>query len=150
MTKTIRPPSTLSAFLHYVSLNMLAMLGTSCYILADTFFVANGIGEDGLTALNLVLPLFNLFCQQSSVGKQLEVAVRMFLHGFQQTFIHQRLSSQYPEKIRTLSFTFGYNTIQLGYREGFPATGRDPTTATTQITTLRDGYHHECGEKRSA
>ena len=60
MTKTIRPPSTLSAFLHYVSLNMLAMLGTSCYILADTFFVANGIGEDGLTALNLVLPLFNL------------------------------------------------------------------------------------------
>ena len=51
MTKTIRPPSTLSAFLHYVSLNMLAMLGTSCYILADTFFVANGIGEDGLTAL---------------------------------------------------------------------------------------------------
>ena len=44
MTKTIRPPSTLSAFLHYVSLNMLAMLGTSCYILADTFFVANGIG----------------------------------------------------------------------------------------------------------
>ncbi len=26
MTKTIRPPSTLSAFLHYVSLNMLAML----------------------------------------------------------------------------------------------------------------------------
>lgn len=45
MTKTIRPPSTLSAFLHYVSLNMLAMLGTSCYILADTFFVANGIGR---------------------------------------------------------------------------------------------------------
>lgn len=60
MTRSIHSPSTLTAFLHYVSLNMLAMLGTSCYILADTFFVANGVGEDGLTALNLVLPLFNL------------------------------------------------------------------------------------------
>ena len=49
-------------------------------------------------------------------------------------------------KNKNLVFTFGYNTIQLGYREGFPATGRDPTTATTQITTLRDGYHHECGK----
>lgn len=52
--------SILSSFFHYVSLNVLAMLGTSCYILADTFFIANGIGETGLTALNLVLPLFNL------------------------------------------------------------------------------------------
>ena len=52
--------SVFSSFFHYVSLNVLAMLGTSCYILADTFFIANGIGEDGLTALNLVLPLFNV------------------------------------------------------------------------------------------
>lgn len=52
--------SILPQFLRYVSLNMLAMLGTSCYILADTFFVANGIGEDGLTALNLVMPVFNV------------------------------------------------------------------------------------------
>ena len=52
--------SVFSSFFHYVSLNVLAMLGTSCYILADTFFIANGIGEEGLTALNLVLPLFNI------------------------------------------------------------------------------------------
>lgn len=60
MKTQIKSHSILSAFFHYVSLNVLAMLGTSCYILADTFFIANGIGETGLTALNLVLPLFNV------------------------------------------------------------------------------------------
>jgi putative MATE family efflux protein len=60
IAQSAKPRSTLSAFFHYVSLNMLAMLGTSCYILADTFFIANGIGKVGLTALNLVLPAFTL------------------------------------------------------------------------------------------
>lgn len=36
------------------------MIGISLYILADTFFVANGLGANGLTALNLALPMFNL------------------------------------------------------------------------------------------
>lgn len=44
----------------YVSFNVLGMVGISCYILADTFFIANGVGSDGLTALNLVLPLYSL------------------------------------------------------------------------------------------
>lgn len=46
-------------FAKYVSLNILAMLGSSCYIVADTFFIANGIGADGLTALNLAISLFS-------------------------------------------------------------------------------------------
>lgn len=48
-----------SAFARYVSLNILGMLGLSCYILADTFFIANGVGSDGLAALNLVLPVYS-------------------------------------------------------------------------------------------
>ncbi len=32
----------------------------SCYILADTFFIARGIGSDALAALNLVLPAYSL------------------------------------------------------------------------------------------
>lgn len=44
----------------YVSLNVLGMIGVSCYILADTYFIANGIGTYGLAALNLILPLFSL------------------------------------------------------------------------------------------
>ena len=47
-------------FAKYVSLNILGMLGMSCYILADTIFVARGIGTDGLTALNLALPIFSV------------------------------------------------------------------------------------------
>ena len=44
-------------FVKYVSANVLGMIGYSCYILADTFFVARGIGSDAIAALNLVLPV---------------------------------------------------------------------------------------------
>lgn len=47
-------------FTHYVSLNAIAMLGFSLYILADTFFIAYYIGADGLAALSLALPVFYL------------------------------------------------------------------------------------------
>ena len=47
-------------FIRYVSQNMLGMLGMSLYILADTFFISKAVGADGITALNLVLPLYNL------------------------------------------------------------------------------------------
>ena len=45
--------------IRYVSLNVLGMVGLSCYILADTFFVSRRLGADGLAALNLALPLYN-------------------------------------------------------------------------------------------
>ena len=47
-------------FIKYVSFNILSNIGMSCYILADTLFIANGVGLDGLTALNIVLPVYNL------------------------------------------------------------------------------------------
>lgn len=43
----------------YAFLNMLGMLGLSCYILADTFFVAGGLGAEGLAALNLAIPVYS-------------------------------------------------------------------------------------------
>ncbi len=46
-------------FARYASLNVLGMLGLSCYILADTFFVSQGLGTDGLTALNLAIPIYS-------------------------------------------------------------------------------------------
>ena len=48
----------LKSFAKYVSLNVLGMLGVSCYVLADTFFISNGIGQLGLTALDIVMPVF--------------------------------------------------------------------------------------------
>ena len=55
-TSSAANPSVFSLFLKYVSANVLGMIGYSCYILADTFFIARGIGSDALAALNLVLP----------------------------------------------------------------------------------------------
>lgn len=52
--------NTKTQFFKYVSLSMLSMLGLSCYILADTLFVANGVGIHGLAALNLDLPIYNV------------------------------------------------------------------------------------------
>lgn len=45
-------------FARYVSQNILGMMGVSLYILADTFFISMAEGADGITALNLVLPLY--------------------------------------------------------------------------------------------
>ena len=59
-TSTGADSSIFSLFLKYVSANVLGMIGYSCYILADTFFIARGIGSDALAALNLVLPAYSL------------------------------------------------------------------------------------------
>ena len=49
----------LAEFIKYVTLNVMGMLGLSCYILADTFFISKGLGSDGLTALNLAIPVYS-------------------------------------------------------------------------------------------
>ena len=46
-------------FMQYTALNVLGMIGLSCYILADTFFVSKGLGADGLAALNLAIPVYS-------------------------------------------------------------------------------------------
>lgn len=55
MTKT----DELRRFSGYVFLSILGMLGFSLYILADTFFISQGCGKDGLAALNLAIPLYS-------------------------------------------------------------------------------------------
>ncbi|MFQ9248207.1 MAG: hypothetical protein ACLR3R_12915 [Clostridium paraputrificum] len=51
--------SQLKEFSRYCTLNVLGMIGLSCYILADTFFVSKGLGRNGLTALNLAIPVYS-------------------------------------------------------------------------------------------
>ena len=56
-------------FAKYVSQNILGMIGISMYILADSYFISIAEGASGLTALNLVLPLYNLiFAIGSMIG----------------------------------------------------------------------------------
>ncbi len=52
--------SVQKTFVKYVSQNILGMIGISLYILADTFFISLAQGANGITALNLVLPVYNL------------------------------------------------------------------------------------------
>lgn len=47
-------------FAKYVSQNILGMIGISLYILADTFFISVAEGANGITALNLVLPVYSV------------------------------------------------------------------------------------------
>lgn len=52
--------SVTGKFAKYVSQNILAMAGMSCYFIADVFFISKAAGTDGIAALNLVLPIYNL------------------------------------------------------------------------------------------
>ena len=52
--------NTLQEFGKYVSQSVFSQLGVSCYILADTYFISKGVGADGLTALNLAIPVFSV------------------------------------------------------------------------------------------
>lgn len=49
----------LQEFARYTVLSVLGTLGISCYILADTYFISKGLGVNGLTALNLAIPIYN-------------------------------------------------------------------------------------------
>lgn len=50
----------INRYIKYVSQNVLGMIGISAYILADTFFISKSQGGNGITALNLVLPVYSL------------------------------------------------------------------------------------------
>lgn len=56
----MREKALIKQFARYVSLNICGMVGLSCYILADTYFVSKGLGANGLTALNLAIPIYSL------------------------------------------------------------------------------------------
>lgn len=65
-------------FAKYVSQNIFGMIGISLYILADTFFISQAVGADGITALNLVLPLYSLIFaigQMIGIGSAIRYAV---------------------------------------------------------------------------
>lgn len=52
--------SILNKFVKYVSLNILGMIGLSCYILADTFFVSKALGTTGIAALNFSISAYSV------------------------------------------------------------------------------------------
>ena len=60
-------------FFKYVSQNILAMIGLSLYILADTYFISKAVGANGITALNMALPVYGvIFALGQMVGVHAE------------------------------------------------------------------------------
>ena len=57
MNCALRDKTVLKEFLRYVPFSVLAMIAMSCYILADTYFISQGLGTYGLSALNLAIRL---------------------------------------------------------------------------------------------
>lgn len=52
-----------------MSRNIASMIGLSVYVLADTYFISVSDGADGITVLNLALPLYGLiFAMGSMIG----------------------------------------------------------------------------------
>ncbi|MCI5648447.1 MAG: MATE family efflux transporter [Fusicatenibacter sp.] len=66
-------------FYKYVSQNVAGMIGVSVYILADTFFISVCAGANGITVLNLALPIYGLIFAIGSmigVGSATRYAIR--------------------------------------------------------------------------
>jgi putative MATE family efflux protein len=52
--------SVLRNYLKYSMFNILGMLSISIYILADTYFIAQALGENGLAGLNIALSVYSI------------------------------------------------------------------------------------------
>lgn len=66
-------------FLKYVGLNIMGMIGTSCFILADTFFIAKAMGSTGLAALNFAISVVSIlqgFALMTAIGCATDFSIK--------------------------------------------------------------------------
>ena len=66
-------------FMRYISQNIAGMIGLSCYILVDTWFVSIALGTNGLASLNLAITVFSIIAgagQLLGVGGGTDFALR--------------------------------------------------------------------------
>ena len=60
-TNTLTTEHVSRLFFRYLIPAIMGTMVTSIYVLADTIIIGKGIGIDAMAALNIVLPLFNIF-----------------------------------------------------------------------------------------
>ena len=60
-TKSLTTEPVSKLFFRYLIPSIMGTMVTSIYILADTIIIGKRIGIDAIAALNLILPLFNVF-----------------------------------------------------------------------------------------
>ena len=61
LTNTLTTEPVRKLFFRYLIPSICGTMVTSIYVLADTIIIGKGIGIDAMAALNIVLPLFNIF-----------------------------------------------------------------------------------------
>lgn len=79
-------------FFKYISLSILGLIGTSCYILIDTYFISKGEGNLGLTALNVAIPAFYVM---NATGLMISIggATKYSITGSNEVFTHSLIIS---------------------------------------------------------
>ncbi len=89
--------SVLKNYAKYVSLNILGMIGLSCYILADTFFVSKALGATGLAALNFSISIYSVI---HGAGLMLGIggAARYSILKYQKD--HKRMNAVFAASIK--------------------------------------------------
>lgn len=60
-TNSLTTESVSKLFFRYLFPSIMGTMVTCIYVLADTIIIGKGIGIDAMAALNIVLPLFNIF-----------------------------------------------------------------------------------------
>lgn len=86
-------------FTRYVSTNVLGMIGLSCYILGDTFFIAKALGTDGIASLNFCIPIY---CIISGLGLMIGIG-----GSIKYTIFKSQQKNQQANAIFTHSLIFG-------------------------------------------
>ena len=61
LTNTLTTEPVRKLFFRYLIPSICGTMVTSIYVLADTIIIGKGIGIDAMAALNIILPLFNIF-----------------------------------------------------------------------------------------
>lgn len=120
---------------HYILRNIVAMLGTSLYVIIDTLFISVAAGPLGLTTLNLALPVFNVFNATGlllGVGGATLFALNKIEHP-------KRVASLYSD---LMIFAFILGVVVAGLINIFPTPvvnflGANSATRSLAITYIR-------------
>lgn len=86
-------------FAKYVSLNILGMIGLSCYILADTFFISSALGANGLAALNFSI---SVYCVIQAIGLMIGIG-----GATKYTILRAKNKGEEAEKVFSNALTIG-------------------------------------------
>lgn len=84
-------------FLRYVYTNIIGMIGLSCYILADTFFIAKAFGADGLTSLNLAISIYSFI---NATGLMIGIGAATKYSIYQAKNMHNKANTTFTNSIK--------------------------------------------------